>query len=149
VPGDVAIVVVIVVVVVVVVVVAAAAGTATATVEGADPAPATATVAVGPGVRTTGPGVPGVVPSFCARFVVLPRPRSFPMSPPPGVPGIPVPFPTAVSWLSVPAFAPPPVAVAGPLSSSIVGTGTGAGAGTGVAPAPLFDTDGRRTGVVK
>ena len=141
-PGDV------VVVVVVVAVVAAAT-----TVEGADAAPATPPVAVDPGVRTTGLGVTGALPSFCARFVVLPRPRSLPMSPPPGVPGVtPPPFPTAVSLLSVLVFALPPAAVVVPLSSSVgtgTGTGTGTGAGTGVAPATPFDTDGRRMGAVK
>ena len=132
-----------------VVVVLVAGVAAATTVEDADPAPATPPVAVGPGVRTTGPGVPGALPSFWARLVALPRPRSLPMSPPPGVPGVALPFPTAASLLSVPAVAPAPAAVAGPLSSSVVGTGTGAGAGTGVAPAPPFDTDGRRMGVLK
>lgn len=111
-----------------------------------DAAPAPAPVAVGPGVRGAGPGVPGAL-SFCARFVALPKPRSLPINPPPGVPGVTLPpFPAPVSLLSIPVFAPAPGApVDGPLSSCTVGTGVG----TGVAPAPPFDTDGRRVGGVK
>lgn len=103
------------------------------------------TVAVDPVARIAGAvgvGVPGAF-SFCARFVVLPKPRNLPIIPPPGVPGVatpfplcPLPFPVAVPLLPAPVFAPGP----DPLSSTVAGA---AGAG---APAPPLDTDGRRVG---
>ena len=42
-------------------------------VEGAGPSPATPPIAVGPGVRTTGPGVPGATPFILRTFPSLPK----------------------------------------------------------------------------
>lgn|SRR6266403_1881954 len=93
-----------------------------------------ARVAAGAGV-----GVPGTF-SFCARFVALPKPRSLPIIPPPGVPGVATPFPLAP--LPFPAAVVPLLPIPDPLSSRVGGTGAGAGA----APGPPLDTDGRRVG---
>lgn len=99
--------------------------------------------AVDPVARVTagvGVDVPGAF-SFCVRFVVLPKPRSLPIIPPPGVPGVttpfplgPLPVPVAVLLLfPTPVFAPVP----DPLSSGVAGA---------AAPGPPLDTDGRRVG---
>ena len=122
-----------VVVVVVVVAAAAAATAAAATVDDADPDPCPVAVAVGPVPRVTGAGVPGVV-SFCARFVALPKPRSLPIIPPPGVPGVGSPIPLAPLPLPVPV----PV-----FSSGMVEVGAASD------PAPVIDTDGRRVGAAE
>lgn len=115
--------------VVVLVVVAAAAETVDD--DGPAPCPVVVAVAVGPATRATGAGVTGAF-SFCARFDVLPKPRSLPIIPPPGVPGVASPFPLV-------ALAPEP------LSSGVVK----AGAEAGVAPAPPLDTEGRRVGAAE
>jgi hypothetical protein len=89
--------------------------------------------------RATGAGVPGAF-SFCTRFDALPKPRSLPIIPPPGVPGVTSPLPLAPlpPLLPVPVLTPKPVPE--PLSSGVVEAGAGA------APAPPLDTDGRRVG---
>jgi hypothetical protein len=97
-------------------------------------------------VAGAGVGVPGAV-SFCARFVALPNPRNLPIIPPPGVPGVPTPFPlgplpfpvAVLLLLPAPVFAP----VLDPLSSGVAGA---AAVAAGAAPGPSFDTDGRRVG---
>ena len=114
-----------------VVVLAAAAAAETVDDDGPAPCPVAVAVAVGPATRATGAGVTGAF-SFCARFDVLPKPRSLPIIPPPGVPGVASPFPLV-------ALAPEP------LSSGVVE----AGAEAGVAPAPPLDTEGRRVGAAE
>jgi hypothetical protein len=121
----------------VVVVVAAVAAVAAATVATVDPAPGPVAVAVDPVARITGAGVPGVV-SFCARFVALPKPRSLPIIPPPGVPGVASPFPLAPLPFPVPAPAPLPVFSSGMVEAGAVSD-----------PAPAIDTDGRRVGAAR
>ena len=103
-------------------------------------------VAVNPVARVTAwvsVDIPGAF-SFCARFVALPKPRSLPIIPPPGVPGVTIPFPlgpllvpvVVTLLLPAPVFAPVP----DPLSSGV------AGAAAAAAPGPPLDTDGRRVG---
>ena len=125
-----------------------AAGTVAGTAAADDADPTPCPVAVGPVTRVVGADVPGA--SFCARLVALPKPRSLPIIPPPGVPGVASPFPLAPLPFPVPAVPPlVPVPVFTPGSVLMALSSGAVRDGAGAAAAPPLDTDGRRVGAAE